>query len=64
MPIVEIKLVAGRDEAAIKRCVKAVARTIYELLGAARDHSRHRHSNEKCVHLAWCIGRCGHLPSM
>ena len=40
MPIVEIKLVAGRDEAAIKRCVKAVARTIHESLGAPLETIR------------------------
>jgi 4-oxalocrotonate tautomerase len=40
MPIVEIKLVAGRDEAAIKRCVKAVARTINESLGAPLETIR------------------------
>jgi 4-oxalocrotonate tautomerase len=40
MPIVEIKLVAGWDEAAIKRCVKAVARTIHETLGAPLETIR------------------------
>lgn len=34
MPIVHISLVEGRDEAAIKACVKAVAHTVHETLGA------------------------------
>jgi phenylpyruvate tautomerase PptA (4-oxalocrotonate tautomerase family) len=34
MPIVEIKLVARRHEAAIKRCVEGVARVIHESLDA------------------------------
>ncbi|WP_414449968.1 tautomerase family protein [Burkholderia sp. 22PA0099] len=34
MPIVHISLVEGRDEAAIKACVKAVAQTVHETLGA------------------------------
>jgi 4-oxalocrotonate tautomerase len=40
MPIVEIKLVAGRDEAAIKHCIKAVALTIHETLGARLEAIR------------------------
>jgi 4-oxalocrotonate tautomerase len=40
MPIVEIRLVAGRDQAAIKQCVKAVARTIHETLGAPLETIR------------------------
>jgi len=34
MPIVQISLIAGRDEASIKRCLKAVARAVQETLGA------------------------------
>jgi 4-oxalocrotonate tautomerase len=34
MPIIQITLVEGRDPEAIKRCVKAVARTVHETLGA------------------------------
>ena len=34
MPIVHISLVEGRDDAAINACVKAVARTVSEKLGA------------------------------
>jgi 4-oxalocrotonate tautomerase len=34
MPIVHIAMVEGRDDATIKACVKAVARTVSESLGA------------------------------
>ncbi|MFP3564107.1 tautomerase family protein [Paraburkholderia sp. SIMBA_030] len=34
MPIIHISLVEGRDDAAVKACVKAVARTVHETLGA------------------------------
>ena len=34
MPIVQISLVEGRDEQAIKRCVKEVARTVHQTLDA------------------------------
>lgn len=34
MPIVHIALVEGRDDEAVKACVKAVARTVHETLGA------------------------------
>ena len=34
MPLVQITLVQGRDEATVKRCMKAVAKTIHETLGA------------------------------
>jgi len=34
MPIVQISLVKGRDEATLKRFVKDVARTVHESLGA------------------------------
>jgi 4-oxalocrotonate tautomerase len=34
MPIVQISIVEGRDDAAIKRCVKEVARTVHQTLGA------------------------------
>ena len=40
MPIVEIKLVAGRDEVAINRCAKAAARTIHESLAAPLETVR------------------------
>jgi 4-oxalocrotonate tautomerase len=34
MPIVQISIVEGRDPKAIKRCVKEVARTVHQTLGA------------------------------
>jgi 4-oxalocrotonate tautomerase len=34
MPIVQISLVEGRNPDDIKRCVKAVARTVHQNLGA------------------------------
>ena len=34
MPIVQISLIEGRDDATVKACIKAVARTIHETLGA------------------------------
>jgi 4-oxalocrotonate tautomerase len=40
MPIVQISLIAGRDEATVKRCLKAVARTIHETLGAPLETIR------------------------
>jgi 4-oxalocrotonate tautomerase len=40
MPIVQISLIAGRDEASIKRCLKAVARAVHETLGAPLETIR------------------------
>lgn len=40
MPIVQISLVEGRDDAAVKACIKAVARTIHETLGAPLETIR------------------------
>jgi 4-oxalocrotonate tautomerase len=34
MPIVQITVVEGRDAAALKNCVKEVARTVHKTLGA------------------------------
>lgn len=34
MPIIQISLVAGRDDDTIKRCIKEVARTVHQTLGA------------------------------
>jgi 4-oxalocrotonate tautomerase len=34
MPIVQITLIEGRDEDAVKNCLKAVARAVNETLGA------------------------------
>jgi 4-oxalocrotonate tautomerase len=40
MPIVHISLIEGRDPDAISGCVKAVARTIHETLGAPLNSIR------------------------
>ncbi|MGI4813564.1 MAG: tautomerase family protein [Janthinobacterium lividum] len=40
MPIVQISLVEGRDEAVVKECIKAVARTVHETLGAPLETIR------------------------
>ncbi|MFS8975073.1 tautomerase family protein [Cupriavidus necator] len=40
MPIVHISLVSGRDEAVVKRCLKAVAQTVHETLGAPLESIR------------------------
>lgn len=34
MPLVQITVVEGRDAAALKHCVKEVARTVHQTLGA------------------------------
>jgi 4-oxalocrotonate tautomerase len=34
MPLIQISLVEGRDEEAIKYCIKEVARTVHRTLGA------------------------------
>lgn len=34
MPIVQITVVEGRDDETIKRCIKEVARTVHQTLGA------------------------------
>lgn len=40
MPIVQITLVQGRDDAVINHCIKEVARTIEKTLGAPLDSIR------------------------
>jgi len=40
MPIVQISLIEGRDEATVKRCLKKVARTVHETLGAPLETIR------------------------
>jgi len=34
MPVIQISLVDGRDKESIKRCIKEVARTVSQTLGA------------------------------
>lgn len=40
MPVVQITYVEGRDPAAVKACVKAVARSVHETLGAPLEAIR------------------------
>jgi 4-oxalocrotonate tautomerase len=40
MPIVQITLVEGRDEATVKTCIKEVAATLHRTLGAPLDTIR------------------------
>lgn len=40
MPIVQITLVAGRDEATVTHCIKEVARTVHRTTGAPLDTIR------------------------
>lgn len=40
MPIVHISLVSGREEAVVKHCLKAVAQTVHETLGAPLESIR------------------------
>ncbi|WP_321968938.1 tautomerase family protein [Paraburkholderia tropica] len=54
MPIVHISYVEGRDEEAIKACVKAVARTVHETLGAPLDTIRVYASGVPAMH--WAVG--------
>jgi 4-oxalocrotonate tautomerase len=54
MPIVHISLVEGRSEAAVKACVKAVAVTVHETLGAPLQSIRVYATQVPAVH--WTIG--------
>ncbi|MCC8395776.1 tautomerase family protein [Paraburkholderia sp. MMS20-SJTR3] len=54
MPIVHISLVEGRDDAAIKACVKAVARTVHETLGAPLSSIRVYATLTPASH--WAVG--------
>ncbi|MGO4329542.1 tautomerase family protein [Cupriavidus sp. 2TAF22] len=40
MPIVQITLIEGRDEATVKRCIQEVARTVHATLGAPLESIR------------------------
>jgi 4-oxalocrotonate tautomerase len=40
MPLIQITLVQGRDEAMVKRCMKAVAKTVHETLNAPLESIR------------------------
>ena len=54
MPIVQISLIEGRDPEAIKRCVKAVARTVHETLGAPLETIRVVATLVPAAH--WAVG--------
>jgi 4-oxalocrotonate tautomerase len=54
MPIVHISLVEGRDDDTVKACIKAVARTVHETLGAPLDTIRVYATSVPAMH--WCIG--------
>ena len=54
MPIVQISLVKGRDEATLKRLVKDVARTVHESLGAPMPTIRILLNEVPATH--WAIG--------
>ncbi|VVE20161.1 tautomerase family protein [Pandoraea soli] len=54
MPIVHIQLVEGRDDATVKACVKAVARTVHETLGAPLESIRVYATQVPAAH--WAVG--------
>lgn len=54
MPVVQISVVAGRDEASIKRCVKEVARSVHETLGAPLSAIRVMVYQVPAAH--WAVG--------
>ncbi|SDV46131.1 tautomerase family protein [Chitinasiproducens palmae] len=54
MPIVHISLVEGRDDALVKTCVKAVANTVHETLGAPLDSIRVYVTTTPAIH--WAVG--------
>ncbi|WP_028216653.1 tautomerase family protein [Paraburkholderia oxyphila] len=54
MPIVHISLVEGRDDEAVKACVKAVARTVHETLGAPLETIRVYATSVPAMH--WAVG--------
>ena len=47
MPLVQITMIEGREEAMVKSCIKAVARSGQKMLGAPLENIR----------VVWCI-RC------
>ena len=54
MPIVHINLIEGRDAERVSRCLKEVARTIHETLGAPMESIRVFASEVPASH--WAIG--------
>lgn len=54
MPIVHIHLIAGRDAERVSQCIREVARTIHETLGAPLETIRVYASEVPASH--WAIG--------
>lgn len=54
MPIVHISLIEGRSDEALKACVKAVARTVHETLGAPLETVRVYATQVPAAH--WAVG--------
>ncbi len=54
MPVVHISLIEGRDETKVKECVRAVARTIHESLGAPFETIRVFATTVPAMH--WAVG--------
>jgi 4-oxalocrotonate tautomerase len=54
MPIIQISLIKGRDDAAIKRCVTEVARTVHRSLGAPLQTIRVIVHEVSAAH--WAVG--------
>ncbi|MEN3751764.1 tautomerase family protein [Mangrovibacter yixingensis] len=54
MPVVHISIVEGRDSAKVKACVKAVAHTVSEMLGAPLETVRVYATQVPAEH--WAVG--------
>jgi 4-oxalocrotonate tautomerase len=54
MPIIHVSLIEGRDANTVKACLKAVARTVHETLGAPLESIRVYASEVSPTH--WAIG--------
>jgi 4-oxalocrotonate tautomerase len=54
MPIVHISLIEGRDDDAVKACVKAVARTVHDTLGVPLESIRVYATVVPAAH--WAVG--------
>ncbi|WDD90342.1 tautomerase family protein (plasmid) [Burkholderia sp. FERM BP-3421] len=54
MPIVHISIIKGRSEEAVNACVKAVARTVHETLGAPLNSIRVYATQVPAAH--WAVG--------
>nr|WP_027210754.1 tautomerase family protein [Burkholderia sp. WSM2232] len=54
MPIIHISLIEGRDAEAVKACLKAIARSVHETLGAPLESIRVYANEVPSTH--WAIG--------